>query len=266
MSGIHEAVAAGRVCREPSYSTPIRYFERPEITPVPLELIQQSALPLRDVEVDFAQDSSGFASTAYHRWFDEKWGKGSQKAVKWVKLHIMCGVCSNIVTVPPPLSRCPPTHPSCRISCASPPRTSASTKSPATKPTPAARTSWPSPTPAAHLTSPFARTSKASGVSMSKPEVLWRQMYHLFTLHEDEFNEHYHKRSNVETCFHMMKAKFGDKVRAKTPTAQINEVLLKVLCHNICCIIRAMYVLNITPVFDAGFSSETAPDEKVSDI
>ena len=79
---------------------------------------------------------------------------------------------------------------------------------------------------------------------------LWAQMYHLFTLNEAEFNRHYHKRSNVETVFHMIKAKFGDKVRSKTPTAQVNEALMKVLCHNICVLIRAMHELGITPVFD----------------
>ena len=35
------------------------------------------------------------------------------------------------------------------------------------------------------------------------------------TLNETEFNRHYHKRSNVETVFHMVKAKFGDKVRPR---------------------------------------------------
>ena len=64
-------------------------------------------------------------------------------------------------------------------------------------------------------------------------------MYHLFTLNEAEFNRHYHKRSNVETVFHMIKAKFGDKIRAKTDIAQVNEALMKVLCHNICVLIRA---------------------------
>ena len=80
-------------------------------------------------------------------------------------------------------------------------------------------------------------------------------MYHLFSLNLAEFNRHYHKRSNVETCFHMMKAKFGDRVRAKTDTAMVNEVLMKVLCHNVCVLIQAMYTLRITPVFD------DSPDE-----
>ena len=45
--------------------------------------------------------------------------------------------------------------------------------------------------------------------------------------------KHYHKRSNVETTFHYDQAKFGDRLRSRTKTAQINEALCKVLCHNI---------------------------------
>ncbi len=45
----------------------------------------------------------------------------------------------------------------------------------------------------------------------------------------------------------MVKAKFGDKIRAKTDTAMVNEALMKVLCHNVCVLIRAMYTLGITP-------------------
>ena len=76
-------------------------------------------------------------------------------------------------------------------------------------------------------------------------------MYHLFTLNEAEFNRHYHKRSNVETIFHMLKAKFGDVIRARTPVAQVNEALMKVLCHNVCVLIHAMYTLGLTPAFES---------------
>lgn len=38
-------------------------------------------------------------------------------------------------------------------------------------------------------------------------------------------------------------------VRSKTDTAMTNEVLCKILCHNICCLIQAMYELGIEPTF-----------------
>jgi transposase len=76
-------------------------------------------------------------------------------------------------------------------------------------------------------------------------------MYRYYNLRRDEFLTHYHKRSNVETTFHMIKSKFGQRLRSKTATAQINEALCKVLCHNICCVIQSMHELGIEPTFHA---------------
>lgn len=53
----------------------------------------------------------------------------------------------------------------------------------------------------------------------------------------------------------MIKAKFGDSLRSKTETAQINEALCKVLCHNLCCLIQSMFELNIKPEFWAEESA-----------
>ena len=53
----------------------------------------------------------------------------------------------------------------------------------------------------------------------------------------------------METTFSMIKAKFGGAVRSKTPVAQVNEVLVKILCHNIVVLIQSMFELGIMPVF-----------------
>ena len=47
----------------------------------------------------------------------------------------------------------------------------------------------------------------------------------------------------------MMKLVFGDSVRSKTPVARVNEVLLKVLCHNIGVLVHEIHELGITPSF-----------------
>jgi len=78
---------------------------------------------------------------------------------------------------------------------------------------------------------------------------LWKQMYHYFSYNQEKFMANYHKRSNVESTFMMIKAKFGDALRSRTKTAQINEALLKVLCHNICCLIQSTHELNLKPKF-----------------
>ena len=72
---------------------------------------------------------------------------------------------------------------------------------------------------------------------------LWRKMFQYFTYNREEFMQHYHLRSNVESTNFMIKSKFGDFVRSKDSTARVNEVLLKVLCHNIVVLIHEMDVL-----------------------
>ena len=66
-----------------------------------------------------------------------------------------------------------------------------------------------------------------------------------------EVSDGYHKRSNVETTFHMIKSKFGQRLRSRTLTAQINEALCKVLCHNLCVVIQSVHELGIETNFEA---------------
>jgi hypothetical protein len=47
----------------------------------------------------------------------------------------------------------------------------------------------------------------------------------------------------------MIKAKFRDHVRSKTDIAMKNEVLCKIVCHNICCLIQEIHELGITAEF-----------------
>ena len=95
---------------------------------------------------------------------------------------------------------------------------------------------------------PFETNSVAQSDYDPKSQ-LWTRMFQFYNQHREEFLTHYHKRSNVETTFHMIKAKFGQRLRSRTLTAQINEALCKVLCHNLCVVIQSMYELDIAPEF-----------------
>ena len=80
----------------------------------------------------------------------------------------------------------------------------------------------------------------------------WEQSVLAFLNNRDEWLDHYHKRSNIETVFAMVKSKFGKDLRSRNPTAQVNETLAKFLCHNICVLIQSMYELGTVPDFGAG--------------
>jgi hypothetical protein len=43
-----------------------------------------------------------------------------------------------------------------------------------------------------------------------------------------------------------MKRVFGDTLRSKTPAAQVNELLLKVIAHNIVCVVHSIFELGVT--------------------
>jgi len=102
--------------------------------------------------------------------------------------------------------------------------------------------------------SPYAARSLGSAAASLRCERSaeahsWQKAFHMFAFHRDEWLQHYHRRSNVETTFSMIKRKFGGAVRAKKPEAMANEVLLKCLAHNLSCLVHAIHELGVEPTF-----------------
>ena len=54
-----------------------------------------------------------------------------------------------------------------------------------------------------------------------------------------------------------MKGKFGDSVRSKSYHGQVNEILLKFLCHNTCVLIQPMHQFGVTPNFEPKVLAES---------
>ncbi|MCA1639527.1 MAG: SWIM zinc finger family protein [Acidobacteria bacterium] len=163
---LKEAHAKGFLLRSPHYKSISRYFANEMLTPYLKMLIEESSLPLAEIEKHFAVDASGLSTSQGFTW-----------------LH--------------------------------------------------AYIAW-----------------KANSRATNKEgNHLWNKLYHYYALNQDKFLEHYHKRSNVETAFFMIKAKFGGSLRSKTRTAQINEALCKILAHNICVLNQSMFELGIKPDF-----------------
>ena len=92
---------------------------------------------------------------------------------------------------------------------------------------------------------PFIPIKANSTLKASDAGSAWERMYHYFAYRREDFLRHYHKRSNVESVFGMIKAKFGSSVRSKSRVGQINEVLAKVLCHNICVLMLAIHEIGL---------------------
>lgn len=241
-SDLRECQASGYMARAPHYNSVFHYLENPTLTPILKALIEESAGPLKAIESDFAVDSSGFATCVYDRWYDAKYGRMHADRT-WIKAHLMIGVKTNVVT------SIEVTRADSGDSPHLPPLLETTAKRFQVKELSAdkAYSSYNNLEVVAKTGAvpyiPF--TSRTTG----KGPELWRKMWHFYQFNRSEFLASYHKRSNVETTFSMIKAKFGASVRAKTPVAQMNEVLCKVLCHNLCVLIGSIYELGIAPTF-----------------
>ena len=249
MTDLRDAQTRGLMNKSPSFASMFRYLENPEITPLLRTLIERSAQPLRTVETKMAADSSGFSSTVHTRWYDYKWGK-ERKAAKWVKAHIFCGVKTNIVTsadVSAEYSADSPQLPGLLDATAQTfdvQEVSADKAYSSRKNLEAITAGGATPfIPFRENTVPPLRASEGQIIPLDG--TAWSKAYHFYAFNQEAFQQHYHKRSNVETTFSMIKMKFGGAVRSKTPTAQVNEVLAKILCHNICVLIQSFYELGI---------------------
>jgi transposase len=248
-SDLRDAHGKGFLTRAPHYNSISRYLENPTLTPFLKQLIEISSLPLQTIESDFAVDSSGFTTCRFVQWTKAKYTDPKlMEKHNWVKVHLMCGVKTNIVTSIEVTDSHAGDSPQFKGLVKTTGRNFAMRQVSADK---AYLSSANLQTVVDHNAMPFI-PFKSNSVAASKTNpnnALWKRMFHFYSYNQDRFMASYHKRSNVETTFSMIKAKFGDRLRSKTKTAQVNEAMCKVLAHNLCCLIQSIYELGIEPTF-----------------
>ena len=244
MSDMKIAKEMRLIDKVPCYSSLSNFMNREEVKQILEQLITISSLPLREIEKDFAVDSSGFSTSRYARWFDYKWGK-ERKYKVWIKAHLISGVKTNIITgvkiteghendSPQLKELVKKTAENFGISEVSGDKAYSSRKNLKVIEEVGA--------------TPFIPFKK--NVSGKRGTLgIWGKMYHYFMYKHEDFLEHYHKRSNSETIFHMIKTKFRGDIKSKKQTAQFNEMLIKVLCHNICVVIQEVNELGVKAEF-----------------
>jgi transposase len=247
MSDLRGAHERGYLSRVPHYNSIFNYLEDARLTPVLRAMIMESSRPLKAVEIDFAADSSGFTTNKFHRWFDHKYGVERQEH-DWVKVHIMVGVKTNIVTASEIAGRNAADTKQLPALVATTGKNFAMAEVSADKGYASAANIETIKNAGAEPFIAF-RTSDTGWTGGA-----WAKALGYFLYRRAEFLQHYHKRSNVETTFSMIKRKFGDAVRSKTDVAMANEALCKVLCHNLVVLIHEVQELGIEPTFWAALA------------
>jgi transposase len=251
MSDLRDAHRRGYLSQLPHHNSVSRALESEDVTPILEALIVQSSLPLKAIETEFAVDSSGFSASKFDRWYDEKWGR-LRSEHSWVKAHVMAGTTTHVVTSVVILDKNSPDAPQFPTLVKETAKNFAVREVSGDKSYPA--------TENFQAVADCGGTAYLSFKSNTTGGIggIYESMYHLFCLNKEDYLRRYHRRSNVESVFSSVKRKFGDGVRSKTPTAMKNEVLAKLVCHNISQLIHLMYELGV----EANFGSESADDSK----
>ncbi len=239
----------GIMGRVPNYAVPSRVFNMGGIEDVFVDLIQRSALPLKDLEDGgtVAIDSSGFCTTCRGSYCTETHNPGRKH--RFLKAHVVVGVKTHIILNVTVTDESGADHPQfvpllegMKGAGFNPAIVVADRAYPS-------RTNYQAAADLgmeAYL--PFKSNSTGSTVGVARRgSVIYRKMLLMFQLHREEFDKVYHARSNVEAVFSAIKRKLGEELRSKNPEARICELLAKLLAYNLTVLVHEIYEHGIDP-------------------
>src|SRR5919199_1302183 len=206
MSDLQVAYDKGYISKVPHYNSVFNYYEMPELTPILQELIVKSSLPLKAVESDFAVDASGFGTSQIVRWQNARYGRTSDKHA-WIKVHLMVGVKTNVVTSVEITGAFAHDDPLLPRLVEATSRNFQMGSVLADKAYSSKRNVRAIADTGAMPYIPFRKGFTAG----KENATLWSKLWHYYQFNREDFLRHYHLRSNAESTFAMIKAKFGER-------------------------------------------------------
>jgi hypothetical protein len=221
-----------RIGCTPSHNMPSLILRQPEVTEVLHDLIAKSALSLASVEDCFAVDSSGFRTNSFGDYCREKYGAPSHNV--WIKGHVIVGAKTQIipkVIVTDGHSADSPQFPGLingLVAAGFVMKEVYADKGYLSGENFAA-VGEVGGTPYIM----FKDNSRGRGKHRGNRSPFWKQMWHRFQSDRSAFLERYYQREIVEATFAAMKKRLGETISSRNPIAQFNELLCKVLAHNI---------------------------------
>ncbi|MGZ5440929.1 MAG: transposase [Thermoanaerobaculia bacterium] len=240
MSDLREAQTNGHVSRAWHFNSVLKVIENPDITPTLHRLVAQSAAPLGAVETTFAVDSTGFGTQSFYRHFTAKYGR-EHTFRNYVKLHALVGTKTNVIAACTVTDRDRHDYTQFAPLVEEAAKTFTMTEVSADKAYMGRSNLAAVAAVNAEAYIPFKNPAYDDPTSP-----LWSKLFHLYHFRNDEFLPHYHRRSNSESTFSMLKRVFTDTLRSKGFEAQTNELLLMVIAHNIRTLVHSIFELDVT--------------------
>jgi transposase len=234
----HQALQRQQLTHAPHFNVVSKTLNNPEMTKILHEFVCQSALPLTTIETNFAVDSSGFRCSSFGSYCERK--HGTKRMHNWIKVHICTGVKTNIVTdvviteenvgdSPQFQTLIKKTAEGFSVDDVVADKAYSSREN-------------------HEIVKKYGGTAfipfKENATGNARGSKLWNKAYHFFQYHINEFDEHYHKRSNAESTFSAIKKKFGETIKSKNKIARENEMLCKIIAYNLTVLIHEMIELD----------------------
>jgi len=242
-----------------SYKTLSNFFDDKDLSQVLDDLILITALPLASMEKTAAIDATGFSTSRFETWCGLKWKGYMGKERDWRKAHAVVGCRTNTVISVEITEK--------NVADISMLEKSISHKTQffeldnfvADKAYNSRKVFDFLKKLGLNVFIPFKSNAKGA----AKGSMFWRKMFEYYKDHSEDFYKKYHERSNIETCFHMVKKKFGHNVKTKGFISNVNEIKIKFLCHNICVLIQEMYESGIKLDLKACVNNVEAVNQNV---
>lgn len=243
---LHMAKGLGYIDCIPHFNSVSNYMKMSSMTPYLEQLYRLLALPFAGIEQYFAIDATGFGK------YNTSWLNSRLEKKKWRsfnKLHIVTGVKTNVIAV----AKITEAVEHDVMHFGELLRETAKVFSVKEIYGDKGYLAFYNTKAAEELgTTPYILPKVNTKMAVKKPwkdTEAWDRMVAFWRHHNEEFLRHYHRRSNVESTFSSMKAKFLPYIRSKDPVSQKNEILCKVVCHNASMLIRAIFELDATADF-----------------
>ena len=226
----------------PCFKTLSNYREDNSLQIILDELIEESSKPLSLIEHDFATDSTGIKTKLFSSWFSLRCKKRIRKR-DHLNVHISIGVKSKIVTAIDIEKG--------KDNIIFREHVDKTAKNFKIIEWSADGMYWAKlncKKVSEHGATPYFKCKSSwNGKQGGFPS--WKEMNKEFIENEEEYNKHYHKRSNVETANMSKKMLHGSMIYSRLNSARINEETLRWINHNIYVLNRAKYEWKIAPKF-----------------
>ena len=245
----------GLISKVPHFNSIHNFLKTEWVTDALKEMLIVSSRPFIPLEKHFAADSSGFATYTFSEYRKKKYGDSGKKR-RWRSAHIVCGVNTKVVTA---------------IELTDGNEHDTHYLEPLLRQTAQLFSVEKVSADKGYLSDDNFRLIESVGAEgfikfkdnskgQNKHLEFFNRAFHRFSCDPEKYLKHYHPRSNVESVFSMLKRNWGEKLRSRNEVGQDNEIIAKFICHNLCCLILAMYKNGVQPteIFN-GDRFPTAP-------